>query len=271
MPELPEVETVCRGLEPLVRGRAIRAVMVREPRLRWRIPEDLAEFLEGQTIESVGRRGKYLLVHLSAGTLLIHLGMSGRLQALTRNIAPSRHDHVDIFLSSGLLLRFHDPRRFGCLLPVYAEDPLHPLLARLGPEPFDLAFSGEYLYSRSRSRKTPVKAFLMDGGIVAGVGNIYASEALYGAGLHPATKAGRIGRARYRRLAQSVQQTLLRAIDLGGSTLRDFTGAHGEAGYFQQVFTVYGRNGKPCYRCGSLIQRQFIAQRSSFFCPNCQS
>lgn len=271
MPELPEVETVCRELGPMVCGQKIRAVMVHEPRLRWRVPDDLEKFLEGRTIDSVGRRGKYLLVRLGEDGLLIHLGMSGRLLALTRDEIPSKHDHVDIVLAGGLLLRFHDPRRFGCVLPLYAADSVHPLLAHLGPEPFDAAFNGAYLYGRSRLRRTPVKAFLMNGRVVAGIGNIYASEALYGAGLRPMKEVGRIGQIKYERLVEAVRVTLSRAIDLGGSTLRDFSGAHGEPGYFQQVLDVYGRNGQPCHRCGALIQHRFIAQRSSFFCPTCQT
>lgn len=271
MPELPEVETVRRSLEQLVCGQGIRTLIVREPRLRWRVPEDLGKFLKGKTIDSVARRGKYLLVRLGDDSLLIHLGMSGKLLVVSPDQGPSRNDHVDIVLENGLLLRFHDPRRFGCMLPIRKVDPVHPLLARLGPEPFDAAFSGKYLYVHSRGRRVSVKAFLMDGRVVAGVGNIYASEALYRAGLRPMTKAGCIDQATYDRLTESLQSTLLQATELGGSTLRDFKGAHGEAGYFQQTFMVYGRNGRPCYRCGSPIQRHLIAQRASFYCAVCQT
>ena len=270
MPELPEVETVRRGLEQRILGQEICAIVVRESKLRWRIPDDLAKFLEGRTIDSVMRRGKYLLVRFGEDSLLIHLGMSGKLLVVSQDQSPSKHDHVDVTLKGGLLLRFHDPRRFGCLLPIRGAASLHPLLARLGPEPFDADFSDSYLYALSRRRRISVKPFLMDGRVVAGVGNIYASEALYEAGLHPATKVGRINRAGYGRLVEAIRTTLSRATDLGGSTLRDFGGVCGEAGYFQQIHKVYGRAGQPCYRCGARIQQQRIAQRSSFFCSVCQ-
>jgi formamidopyrimidine-DNA glycosylase len=275
MPELPEVETVRRGIEPHVVGRTIERVWVREPRLRWPVPRDFADSLSGRRIAAAGRRAKYLVLTLEDGDrLLIHLGMSGRLFVLEPDHPLVRHDHVDFLLHGGSapprLLRFHDPRRFGAVLLWPRSAPGHVLLDGLGPEPFDAAFNGDYLYQRSRGRSAPLKNFIMDGRIVVGAGNIYAAEALFRAGLRPGRAAGRVGREQYRRLAEAIREVLGEAIRLGGTTVRDFAGADGASGYFQQALFVYGRENQPCRRCGSSIRRRVIGARSSFYCPRCQ-
>jgi formamidopyrimidine-DNA glycosylase len=270
VPELPEVETVRRGVEPHVVGRRIQDTVVRETRLRWPVPREFATFVRGRTIRAVDRRGKYLIFDLGGDRFIVHLGMSGRLYVLEHAVPPRRHDHVDLLLSDGGLLRFHDPRRFGAILPWPSADAEHILLARLGPEPFSAAFSGDYLFERSRGRGAPVKTFIMDGATVVGAGNIYAAEALFRAGLRPNRPAGRVTRAQYHALASAIREVLTIAIERGGTTLRDFAGAHGEAGYFQQELMVYGREGEACHRCGTGIRRAVIGQRSSCYCPSCQ-
>ena len=271
MPELPEVETVRRGIEPHVVGRRIGKVVVRDPRLRWPVPGDLATRLAGRRIEQATRRAKYLVLHLDNGDrLLIHLGMSGRIWVLEPSVAAIKHDHVDIELDSGWLLRFHDPRRFGAVLLWGAGETQHELLDHLGPEPFDPAFNGDYLYALSRGRTGAVKNFVMDGNVVVGAGNIYAAESLFRAGIRPGRAAGRVTRAEYVELAARIREVLEEAIVRGGTTLRDFAGATGETGYFQQELYVYGREGEPCRRCATPIRRKVIGQRSSFFCTRCQ-
>ncbi|MFA5938438.1 MAG: bifunctional DNA-formamidopyrimidine glycosylase/DNA-(apurinic or apyrimidinic site) lyase [Sinimarinibacterium sp.] len=271
MPELPEVETVRRGLDPYLTGQVVRAVHVREPRLRWPIPKDLPTRVEGRRVERLERRGKYLIVHLDSGDrVLLHLGMSGRILVLDRDTPLRKHDHVDWALDSGRIIRFHDPRRFGAMLLWPRGENLHALLADMGPEPFAPEFDGAYLYARSRGRSAPVKAFVMDGRIVVGAGNIYAAEALFRAGVRPGRAAGRLSRADCQRLAGAIREVLEEAVKLGGTTLRDFAGAHGESGYFQQELFVYGRDGAPCRRCGTAIRRVVIGQRASFYCPRCQ-
>jgi formamidopyrimidine-DNA glycosylase len=270
VPELPEVETTRRGVAPHVVGTVIDEVRVRESRLRWPVPRDLPRRARGQTITALDRRAKYLIFRLSAGSMLLHLGMSGSLRVLDAGDAttPKPHDHIDIECG-GKLLRFNDPRRFGSLL--WADDPAaHPLLATLGPEPLEPQFTGAHLYALSRGRRTAVKSFLMDAHVVVGVGNIYASESLFEAGIHPSRPAGRISPARYDALAERVKAVLQRAIDSGGSTLRDFLRSDGSPGYFQLELAVYGRNGEPCRRCGTPIRQRTIGQRSSFYCPRCQ-
>lgn len=270
MPELPEVETTRRGIAPFLTGRRIRALVVREARLRWPVDPGLNARLDGASIEAVDRRAKYLIIHTGRGCLLWHLGMSGSLRVITDGRAPDRHDHLDLVLDSGDCLRFNDPRRFGFLL--WTEAPLaeHPRLASLGPEPLSEAFNGDALYRRSRGRRMPVKGFLMDAATVVGVGNIYASEALFEAGIHPRRPAGRVGRARYRALVTAVKRILAAAIEQGGTTLRDFSDSDGRPGYFRQSLAVYGREGAPCPQCGTAIRREVIGQRSTFFCPSCQ-
>ncbi len=272
MPELPEVETTRRGILPHVAGQTVAAVAVRESRLRWPVPADLGSCLSGCVVSTVERRAKYLLFRTAAGSLMLHLGMSGSLRVLPPPVpVPARHDHVDILLGNGTCLRYNDPRRFGSLHWLPAAAPPHPLLASLGPEPLDPAFSGDLLFRLSRGRRSTVKSFVMDGRIVVGVGNIYASEALFLAGINPARAAGRVGLARYRRLAQAIRQVLEAAITAGGTTLRDFVGVGGEAGYFRQQLRVYGRTNLPCRICGTPIRQRVIGQRSTFHCPTCQT
>jgi formamidopyrimidine-DNA glycosylase len=270
MPELPEVETTRRGVEPHVRGRRVTAVRVHDRRLRWPVPAALARELPGRCIEAVERRAKYLLFRAGDHSLLIHLGMSGRLRVLPDTQPPQAHDHLDILLDGGQLLRLHDPRRFGCALWLPGDPLKHKLLKPLGPEPFSDAFSGDYLFERARGRRAPVKSFLMDGRIVVGVGNIYASEALFRAGIHPLRAASRVTRARYAALAAAVRSVLTDAIRQGGTTLRDYVGVDGGTGYFQLQLSVYDRAGLPCPRCGATLRQRVIGQRSSFYCTRCQ-
>lgn len=270
MPELPEVETTRRGIEPYVLNYAVTAVEVREPRLRWPVPEELAARLPGQRVEALERRGKYLLFRCASGTMLLHLGMSGSLRLLPAYLPPERHAHVDIRFDSGYWLRYTDPRRFGSIHWT-TEDPLrHRLLASLGPEPLGQGFTGDYLYRLSRGRRSSVKALLMDSHVVVGVGNIYANEALYRAGIRPDRAAGRIGLERYRRLAEAVRVVLRAAIEAGGTTLRDFTSGEGQPGYFSQQLLVYGRGGEACPGCGEPVRVQRLGQRATYFCPRCQ-
>lgn len=271
MPELPEVETTLRGISPHLLHRTVTAVTVRDGRLRWPVPREILTELPGQTIVDVRRRAKYLLLYASNGTAILHLGMSGSLRILGEPVAPDKHDHVDIGLDSDCYLRFNDPRRFGCLLWT-RNDPLrHPLLAGLGPEPLDRDFNGEYLHGRSRGRRISIKQLLMDSGTVAGVGNIYASEALFRAGIHPKRAAGRISAQRMARLTTCVKEVLGDAIREGGTTLRDFTSSDGNPGYFQQALRVYGRTGEPCVQCGEKIRQLVQGQRSTYYCKKCQT
>ena len=270
MPELPEVETTRRGLLPHVVGRTIEGVVVRDPRLRWPVTPGLGRKLRGRRVLGIRRRGKYLLFDFEHGHLLVHLGMSGRLALVNAKTGPRKHDHVDLVLDSGRVLRLTDPRRFGAMLWLEAPAERHALLRGLGLEPLEPEFTGAALGARARGRRVAVKQFLMNGGIVTGVGNIYASEALFRAGIHPARSAGRISAARWDRLAASVRATLERALDAGGSTLRDFAGVDGRRGRYQQRHAVYGREGKPCPACGTRIRAVRQGQRSTFFCPRCQ-
>ncbi|AYC31096.1 bifunctional DNA-formamidopyrimidine glycosylase/DNA-(apurinic or apyrimidinic site) lyase [Pseudomonas cavernae] len=269
MPELPEVETTRRGIEPYLKGRRVSRVIVRERRLRWPVPEDLDVRLSGQCIVSVERRAKYLLIGAEVGTLISHLGMSGSLRLIEQGLPAAKHEHVDIELESGLALRYTDPRRFGALL--WSDDPLnHELLRRLGPEPLTELFDGERLYQLARGKSMAVKPFIMDNAVVVGVGNIYASEALFAAGIDPRRAAGSISRARYVRLAQEIKRILAQAIECGGTTLRDFVGGDGRPGYFQQELFVYGRGGEFCQVCGSTLREIKLGQRASVYCPRCQ-
>lgn len=269
MPELPEVETTRRGVEPHCLGRVVTRVIVREQRLRWPVPDQLAIALSGQAIKAVERRAKYLLFRTATGTLLVHLGMSGSLRIVDPGVPPGRHDHIDVLFESGVCLRYHDPRRFGCFLWL-ALGEIHPLLSSLGPEPLSAEFDGRFLYRRSRGRKGPVKNFIMDGKVVVGVGNIYANEALFLSGIRPDRAAGRISLARYQCLANIIKQVLTSSIEQGGTTLRDFVGGDGKPGYFAQQLLVYGRAGQPCRRCGSLLRELRLGQRSSVYCVTCQ-
>ena len=269
MPELPEVETTRLGLVPRVVGHRIRDVVVREPRLRWPVPRGLAARLRGVQVSAIRRRGKYLLFDCGAGHLLVHLGMSGSLTVVPPDRPVRRHDHVDLALDNGDIVRLNDPRRFGAVL--WVRDPAkHPLLDGLGMEPFDEAFGGEYLHRLSRGRRAPVKQFLMDARVVTGIGNIYANEVLFAARIHPSRSSGRISRGRFDRLAREVCATLSRALAAGGSTLRDFVGSDGAPGHFQLQYAVYGREGEPCPACGSPIRVARHAGRSTFHCASCQ-
>lgn len=274
MPELPEVETTRRGLAPHVEGRRVLRVVLRRPDLRWPIPPEVSGLLPGERIEAVRRRAKYLLLDTAAGSALLHLGMSGSLRVLPADTPVREHDHVDLVLAHARtgpaqVLRFNDPRRFGCLLWQPTGE-VHPLLRDLGPEPLADAFDGDYLFARSRGRRAPVKAFLMDQRIVVGVGNIYAAEALHAAGISPLRAAGRVSRERYRVLADAVRRILDHAIRRGGTTLRDFLAPDGAPGYFEQELSAYGRGGAPCPRCGRPLRQAAIGQRTTVWCGACQ-
>lgn len=269
MPELPEVETVRRGLAPHIVGRRLRGARVRNPNLRWPVPAKLDALIAGQLIESVERRAKYLILHFGQGGLILHLGMSGSLRLVDAKTAPEKHDHVDLLLDNGQALRLRDPRRFGAIL--WSDEPAtHPLLTKLGVEPLDRQFDGARLHALTRGRNSPIKLLIMDAHLVVGVGNIYANEALFQAGIRPTLKAGRLSRARCERLAEAIKDTLRRAIKAGGSTLRDFVNGHGEPGYFQQSYFVYGRAGEPCRQCGAAIKLVRQANRATYYCPHCQ-
>ena len=270
MPELPEVETTLRGILPHTEGHRIVAVVVRQPRLRWPVPDQLATELVGHAIDAVQRRAKYLLLRIGAGHLLLHLGMSGSLRVVEAASPAQPHDHVDIVLDDGNALRLRDPRRFGAVLWCSGDIDHHPLLAQLGPEPLGDDFDGDYLYRLSQGRRTAVKPFLMAQQVVVGVGNIYANEALFVAGIDPARAAGRISRARYRRLAEAIREVLAAAIRAGGTTLRDFRHSDGKPGYFSQELRVYGREGLPCPRCATPLRGLRLGQRATTYCPRCQ-
>lgn len=286
MPELPEVETVRRGLVPVMEGRLILAAEARRPDLRWPLPANLPERLAGARVLALRRRSKYILADLSTGeTLLIHLGMSGRMvisagtgRALPGDFhhahpAPEKHDHVILDIEGGVRVSFNDARRFGAMdLMPSATAETHPLLASLGPEPLGNGFDEAYLVAALHGRKTPIKAALLDQRMVAGLGNIYVAEALFRAGIAPRRLAGRIAPARAASLVPVIRAVLLEAIEAGGSTLRDYRQADGDLGYFQHAFRVYGRAGQPCLKpgCGGTIQRIVQSGRSSFYCPVCQ-
>jgi len=270
MPELPEVETTRRGIEPHLLDRGIAAVILRKPRLRWPVPTELIELLPGQTVLAVQRRAKYLLLRFETGTLILHLGMSGSLRVLASDQPAEKHDHFDLVLDNGRCLRLRDPRRFGAVLWQTGEVSEHPLLRHLGPEPLSDAFNGALLRRVAVDRRVAVKNLIMDGKVVVGVGNIYANEALFMARIHPKRTSGRISAERYERLAQCIKQVLGSATEQGGTTLRDFSQADGSPGYFALSLNVYGREGEPCPACGQPIRQERIGQRSSFFCAHCQ-
>ncbi|MGH8446275.1 MAG: bifunctional DNA-formamidopyrimidine glycosylase/DNA-(apurinic or apyrimidinic site) lyase [Solimonas sp.] len=258
-------------MEPHVRGRRIARVTVRDSRLRWPIPASLPRDAANRRIDDIARRGKYLIVSLDSGDRMIwHLGMTGRMFVLDPAHPLIKHDHVDFLLDSDKLLRFHDPRRFGAVLWWGRDENAHPLLASMGPEPFDPAFDGAYLFRKSRGRDVAVKNFVMDGHIVVGAGNIYAAESLFRAGIRPTRRAGKLTRAECTLLADRIREVLLEAVELGGTTLRDFAGADGSSGYFQQELFVYGRDGQPCRICGTTIKGLVLGGRASCYCPHCQ-
>ena len=269
MPELPEVETSRRGIEPFLVGERIDTVTIREKRLRWPVSADVARQLTGQTVDSVTRRAKYLLINTGNGSAMIHLGMSGSVYIVDHGTPATVHEHFDIELGTGKPLRYRDPRRFGSLH--WARNPQqHKLIRSLGPEPLGNDFSGRYLSERAQGRSVAVKQFIMNANIVVGVGNIYASEALFLAGISPLRAAGRIARHRYDKLATTIQQVLEKAIEAGGTTLRDFYGGDGEACYFEQELTVYGREGEPCVSCKHPLTAVVLGQRSTYYCKRCQ-
>lgn len=269
MPELPEVETTRRGLLPALKGRQITAVILRRPDLRWPIPKEIAGLLPGQPILGLRRRAKYLLLDFELGSALLHLGMSGCLRMAPEDFPAGRHDHVDLVLDSGQALRFTDPRRFGCLL-WQPKGELHALLRNLGPEPLASKFTGEILFEASRKRTASIKTFIMDQGIVVGVGNIYAVEALFRAGIAPDRAAGSLSRKRYARLVQAVKVILTQAIRSGGTALKDFRHPDGMPGYFKQELAVYGRQGEPCVICGRALRGNRLGNRATVWCTHCQ-
>lgn len=271
MPELPEVETTRLGLLPHVQGRRITKVIVRDRRLRWPVPVNFSRALAGRTVNDVLRRGKYLLWDCETGFVLSHLGMSGSLRVVTESQAAEKHDHLDFKLDNGNAIRYTDPRRFGAMLWIAGRHASHPLLDALGPEPLLPEFNAAYLNDAARGRAVSIKEFIMNGHVVVGVGNIYASESLFLAGIHPRREAGKVSRARLERLADAIKETLTKAIRAGGSSLRDYVQANGELGYFQVNAFVYDREGQPCRKCGVPIRAIRQGQRSTFFCPACQT
>jgi formamidopyrimidine-DNA glycosylase len=268
MPELPEVEVTRRGLAPQLTGRTISGVAVREPRLRWPVPRDVLA-LAGRTVRTIRRRGKYLLVDCGDGHLILHLGMSGSLRVLPPNTPAQKHDHFDLVLGDRML-RLRDPRRFGAVLWTAGDTDAHPLLAHLGIEPLSRSLDAKRLYALTRAHRAAIKQFLMDGRRIVGVGNIYAAESLFRAGINPRKPARRLSAEQCEKLAKAIKDTLRAAIRAGGSSLRDFVGADGASGYFQSRYWVYDRAGKKCRRCGALIRKRLQGQRSTYFCPNCQ-
>lgn len=269
MPELPEVETTCRGIRPHLIGQALLRVDVHQPKLRWPVPPEI-QLLKQAPLDRIERRAKYLLIGNRVGQAIVHLGMSGSLRIVNDGSERRKHDHVELETHSGTVLRYHDPRRFGCWLWQGHNEEPHRLLEKLGPEPFDLVFSPERLFRLSRHKQQSNKQFIMDNAVVVGVGNIYASEALFMAGLRPGVAAGRLSKTACERLHRSIVEVLSKSIEQGGTTLRDFVNTEGEPGYFAQSLAVYGRDGEACYRCGSSIRKVVLGQRSSFYCPSCQ-
>jgi len=268
MPELPEVETTCRGIAPHIVKRRVVAMIIRESRLRWPIAAEVEERLIGARFLGVRRRAKYILMDTDQGTLMVHLGMSGSLRIMSAEAPALFHDHVDIVLDDHHCLRYHDPRRFGSMH--WLQEMSHPLLDSLGPEPLAESFSGAYLYECSRRRSASVKQFIMDGKVVVGVGNIYANEALFLSGIHPKRASGRVSAARYEALVAAIKEVLAKAIAQGGTTLRDFVGGDGQPGYFAQQLRVYGRQGKPCRVCQTTLKEIRQGGRSTVYCPACQ-
>ncbi|ORU89466.1 MAG: DNA-formamidopyrimidine glycosylase [Cycloclasticus sp. symbiont of Poecilosclerida sp. M] len=270
MPELPEVETTRRGITPHIQGHTIARVIVRNARLRWPVSPEVTSKLPSQVITGVERRAKYLFIHTAIGSLIIHLGMSGSLRVTTTDEPPEKHDHIDIIMDDGNCLRYRDPRRFGCFL--WTEQPTehHKLIQHLGPEPFNKAFNLNYFHAQAKTKKTSIKQFIIDGKIVVGVGNIYASEALFLSGIHPKRAANKVSKKRLSTLLESIKKILALAIEQGGTTLKDFVNSEGKPGYFQQTLSVYGRAGKECFNCESRIKQITLGQRSTFYCPRCQ-
>ncbi|WKJ91546.1 bifunctional DNA-formamidopyrimidine glycosylase/DNA-(apurinic or apyrimidinic site) lyase [Methylomonas montana] len=270
MPELPEVETSRRGITPHIEGKIFKTVIVRQARLRWPVPESLALDLPGLRLDSIERRGKYLLLATAKGTLILHLGMSGNLRITAPEQAAGKHDHIDFVFADDTVLRLNDQRKFGAVLWCDTDVKAHPLLVNLGPEPLSAEFDANYLCQRAAGRAVPIKSLIMDSHIVVGVGNIYASEALFLASVQPTRPAGQLDAEECRQLVEAIKTVLQQAIEQGGTTLRDFTNADGKPGYFKQSLRVYGRGGQPCLSCAEPIQHLKIGQRASYYCGNCQ-
>lgn len=271
MPELPEVETVLRGIEPHICGKQIIEVIFRAAKLRLPLDPAVPGQLAGQVILNAERRAKYLILTLVKGSVIIHLGMTGVLRIIDAGVTEQKHDHVDMIFTDGSCLRFTDPRKFGIFLYTQEDPWRHKLLRHLGPEPLSPAFSGDYLYKLSRGRNAAVKSFIMDQGVVVGVGNIYANEALFHSGILPSRAAGRISLQRYKNLVAAIKEVLAKSIAAGGTTISDFKQSDGKPGYFKQQLDVYGRGGDPCVQCGGILNAQRIGQRSTYYCPSCQS
>ena len=269
MPELPEVETTKRGLEPLIVSQVVERAILYRANLRWEMPKHLVTTLANQTISSINRRGKYLLIEFDIGTLIIHLGMSGSIKVVSNDTPLKKHDHFELSLTNNTVMRLNDPRRFGAVL--FSADGSHPLLDSLGVEPLEDLFDESYLYNKSRNKQQNIKAFIMDSKVVVGVGNIYACESLHQAGISPERKAGSVSKKRYQHLTQCIKTILTQAIKAGGTTLQDFSQVDGSPGYFAQTLNVYGREGKPCKLCNGKISRIIQNQRSTFYCPICQT
>ncbi|MGG7094449.1 bifunctional DNA-formamidopyrimidine glycosylase/DNA-(apurinic or apyrimidinic site) lyase [Shewanella indica] len=270
MPELPEVEVTRLGVAPYLVDQTVSNLIVRNPSLRWPVPETARNII-GQTIRAVRRRAKYLLLDTDAGTCIVHLGMSGSLRILPRSTPAEKHDHIDLELENGRVLRFNDPRRFGAWLWCELPEMAHPLLAKLGPEPLTDAFNVEQLHAALKGKKKAIKLCLMDNAIVVGVGNIYANEALFAAGIHPQADAGKVDKERLTVLVAEIKLILAQAIKQGGTTLKDFTNAEGKPGYFAQKLHVYGRGGETCTQCGHMLSEIRLGQRSTVFCSLCQT
>ena len=270
MPELPEVETTRIGIAPHLLGETVKQVIIRNHDLRWPISRQLPRQMKGQEIRAVKRRGKYIVVFTTGHSLILHLGMTGHLRILTEARAAEKHDHVDVVFNSGTILRFTDYRRFGCLLMTRNDPYQHALLASLGPEPLEPEFDADYLYHRSRGRKQAIKTFIMDSKIVVGVGNIYANEALFMAGINPKRMAQRITHGRYEKLVAAIKEVLTMALKQGGTTLRDFTDSEGQPGYFRHELQAYDRGGEPCVNCHQPIKHIRQGQRSTYYCTRCQ-
>ncbi|MFT7688750.1 MAG: formamidopyrimidine-DNA glycosylase [Candidatus Azotimanducaceae bacterium] len=269
MPELPEVETTRRGIEPHLKNRTVKSVLVRQEQLRWPVSPELGQALTGQKVQGVDRRGKYLFLETASGRVMIHLGMSGSLRVLDDSVEAEKHDHIDVVFDNKRLLRFRDPRRFGSVFWLPGTDG-HTLIDSLGPEPLNAEFDGEYLFDRSRGRKVAIKQFLMTSQIVVGVGNIYANEALFSAGIHPTKPAGKVSKKKMTVLVEAVKIILAKAIEAGGTTLQDFVREDGSPGYFEQQLKVYGRGGNACTKCQRLLKEIRLGQRTTVFCAACQ-
>lgn len=270
MPELPEVETSRRGISPHISGKRLQKLIIRQAKLRWPVPDNLPALIEGKTLQNIQRRGKYLLLDFETGFVIIHLGMSGSLRMTETTAVATKHDHLDWVFADDVVLRYNDPRKFGTVL--WSSDALnHPLLAKLGPEPLSHDLTADWLFNKAGKRRIPVKTLIMDSHIVVGVGNIYANESLFLAGIHPSKPAGEVDYNAFARLVICIQNVLDKSITQGGTTLRDYVNPQGKPGYFHQTLNVYSRRGEPCPICSTPIEHIRIAQRATYFCPECQS